>query len=106
MTRLPRLPDRTSRVTPEQRDATTFFALVMVLMIGSGMFALLMFVLVGWPAFIIAGMMAGAGMIFVLHYVLWGRMLSEQRTAEDMAGWGQPPEPTLPLDLDDDADEE
>lgn len=103
MTRLPRLPRKAPPVTVQTRDSSTFLALILVLAIAGGLVGLTALVLPGMVS--IVGLIAGAGLFFVLHYVTWGRALMRIRTNE---GYQEEPVPvpplmqSLPADFEDD----
>lgn len=98
MNQLPRLPQRGGArqrepvVTSEQRDTGTLIALVAVIAVSAGFLGLTAMV---FPQLlIVVALMAGAGLFFVLHYVTWGRALSQLREAE---GIEEPPLPVPPI---------
>lgn len=98
MSQMPRLPQRGQArvrepaVTSEQRDTGTLIALVAVIAVSAGFLGLTAMV---FPQLlVVVGLMAAAGLFFVLHYVIWGRALSRIREQE---GIEEPPSPVPPV---------
>ena len=108
MSQLPRLPQRgrnrepVPAVTSEQRDMGTLIALVAVIAVSAGFLGLTAMV---FPQLlVVVGLMAGAGLFFVLHYVTWGRALTRIRQQEGFEDAPLPVPPIasgLPPELDD-----
>ncbi|AMV22198.1 hypothetical protein [Planctomyces sp. SH-PL14] len=91
MTAKPRLPARERPITRQDRDGSTFLALGVVIAIASGLIALTAMVFPGLAS--VVGLMAAAGLFFVLHYVTWGRAMMNARARE---GFQDEPLPTPP----------
>lgn len=91
MTAKPRLPARERPITQQDRDGSTFLALGVVVAIAGGLIALTAMVFPGLAS--IVGLMAAAGLFFVLHYVTWGRAMMNARARE---GFQDEPLPTPP----------